>query len=68
MKRCKAKYGNRYCSFEPCLGHKVLAVYMESGISGRLNACENHKDDLAAQEKRDDGHMSLADEMTWGRL
>lgn len=39
---------------------------MESGISPRGYACEQHKAELVASE--DDGYMTEADHQTWGRL
>lgn len=55
-----------------CKDHalKVQATWRSSGISLNKQACDLHKPLLQDFERdnRDDGHMSEADEQTWGRL
>ncbi|CAB5212848.1 hypothetical protein UFOVP191_32 [uncultured Caudovirales phage] len=66
-KRIKKKFGMKHCQFGKCKDCHVEAIWTTSGITGqREYACESHKTEITSKE--DDGYMSMADEMTWGRL
>lgn len=67
MKKCKPnKYGQKFCIFGFCAKNTVPAVCMTGGLGYQEYACEAHKQNL--MDRQDSGYMTLADEMTWGRL
>jgi hypothetical protein len=70
IRRIKAKEvksgGNKYCQFCRDDGQKIIATYRKKGSGGigHTFACDKHEPLL----KVESDHMSMADEMTWGRL
>lgn len=67
IKRVQAKNGNQYCRYGDCKDGRVPATWRNwhNGLPHPF-ACDAHKREL--ETPADDGYMTMADEMTWGRL
>ena len=66
IKKVQTKNGKQYCGYGGCKGKRVPATWRNwHHYLPHPYACDAHVHDLDVAE---DNHMSLADEMTWGRL